>query len=185
MASFLASSLRAGALPSARMFVSPAAKQFTTQPAVLRMIRPNMAARVAAFHTSKKMQILPAGPQVIEGDVNDPVTIPKANPSHGVYHWTFERLVCLSCIPLTIAPFAAGSLNPVMDALVVSGLILHSHMSFASVITDYFPKYKIPTISAILTWLLRIATAGVTYGFYQLQTNDVGLTETVKRVWTA
>ena len=33
-------------------------------------------------------------------------------------------------IPLTIAPFAAGSLNPVMDALLCAGLIIHSHIGF-------------------------------------------------------
>lgn len=82
--------------------------------------------------------------------VNDPVPTFKPDPATGTYHWSFERvrypqplqlsggntnglakqLVSLGCIPLTIAPFAAGSLNPVMDAIVVSGLLLHSHMSF-------------------------------------------------------
>lgn len=33
-------------------------------------------------------------------------------------------------IPLTIAPFAAGSLNPIMDAILCAGIIIHSHIGF-------------------------------------------------------
>jgi succinate dehydrogenase (ubiquinone) membrane anchor subunit len=76
------------------------------------------------------MKILPAGPQIIKGGVNDPAPIPKANPLHGSYHWTFERIIGLGLVPLTIAPFATGSLNPTLDAVFIFGLIIHSHFGF-------------------------------------------------------
>lgn len=41
-----------------------------------------------------------------------------------------SRAVCVGLIPLTIAPFAAGSLNPVMDAVLCSLLVAHSHVGF-------------------------------------------------------
>ena len=33
-------------------------------------------------------------------------------------------------IPLTIAPFAAGSVNPVMDATICFGLLIHTYIGF-------------------------------------------------------
>lgn len=34
-------------------------------------------------------------------------------------------------------------------------------------------------------WLLRIATVATGVALYEFETNDVGITEAVKRVWTA
>jgi len=84
----------------------------------------------AAFHTSSPRAILPAGPQVIQGGINDPAPVPKPSPTHGSYHWTFERALSLGLVPLTLAPFAYGSLNPVMDSVFVATILLHSHVGF-------------------------------------------------------
>ena len=88
------------------------------------------APRLAPFSTSTQKKILPPGPQVIEGGVNDPAPVPKSSPIHGSYHWTFERGLSIALVPLTIAPFAAGSLHPATDAVLVFTLILHSHLGF-------------------------------------------------------
>ena len=40
------------------------------------------------------------------------------------------RLMAISLIPLTIAPFAAGSLNPIVDAALAGAIVLHSHVGF-------------------------------------------------------
>lgn len=45
----------------------------------------------ATFQTSAARSILPPLPQVIKGGVNDPVPTPAPHPSHGSYHWSFER----------------------------------------------------------------------------------------------
>jgi succinate dehydrogenase (ubiquinone) membrane anchor subunit len=37
----------------------------------------------------------------------------------------------------------------------------------------------------VVKWLLRFATLGTLYGVYEFNTNDIGLTELVKRLWTA
>ncbi|KAL4970363.1 CybS family protein [Aspergillus stella-maris] len=141
--------------------------------------------QVVAFHASAKKQILPPQPQTIQGTMNDPAPIPTPHPSHGSYHWTFERIVAVGLVPLTIAPFAAGSLSPVMDAVLCSLIVVHSHVGFQASIIDYFPSRRVPKTATLLNWLLRAFTLTTAVGLYELETNDVGLTETVKRVWKA
>jgi succinate dehydrogenase hydrophobic anchor subunit len=77
---------------------------------------------------------MPPGPQVISGGVNDPAPVPKPSPTHGSYHWTFERLLSVALVPLTIAPFAAGHINAALDAALVFTIILHSHIGFQYVV---------------------------------------------------
>jgi succinate dehydrogenase (ubiquinone) membrane anchor subunit len=86
---------------------------------------------IAAFHASARTAILPPGPQVIDGTANDPAPVPPPSPTHGSYHWTFERALSVGLIPLTIAPFAAGSLNPALDAVLIATILLHSHLGFS------------------------------------------------------
>jgi len=117
--------------------------------------------------------------------VNDPAPVPSPSPSHGHYHWDFERILALGLVPLTVAPFAAGSLNPALDALLCAGLLLHSHMGFQSIIIDYVPKRRFPGIHKLFMWALNAATVIVGIGLYEFETTDVGLVETVKRVWKA
>ncbi|KAL7620190.1 membrane anchor subunit of succinate dehydrogenase, Sdh4 [Parahypoxylon ruwenzoriense] len=171
---------------------SLAASTRRAAPSVLsrhQLIRPalaaNDAARVAAFHASSRRSLLPPGPQVINGTVNDPVPVPDPSPTHGSYHWTFDRLVAAGLVPLTLAPFAAGSLNPGLDAVLCSMLLVHSHLGFQSFIIDYVPTRSYPKARKLTMWLLNAATALVGVGLYEFETNDVGLTEAIKRVWKA
>ncbi|GAW11373.1 hypothetical protein EKO27_g644 [Xylaria grammica] len=143
------------------------------------------ASRVAAFHASSRRSLLPPGPQVIKGTVNDAVPVPDPAPTHGSYHWTFERLIAAGLIPLTVAPFASGSLNPALDATLCALLLVHSHSGFQSIIIDYVPKRKYPGAYKASLLLLNIATVLVGVGLYEFETNDVGVTETIKRVWKA
>ncbi|KAI2638399.1 mitochondrial succinate dehydrogenase cytochrome b560 subunit D [Xylaria nigripes] len=143
------------------------------------------AGLVAAFHASSPRSLLPPGPQVIKGTVNDAVPVPDPAPTHGSYHWTFERVVAAGLVPLTVAPFAAGSLNPALDAILCALLLVHSHSGMQSIIIDYVPKRKYPGAYKGSIWLLNIATILAGIGLYEFETNDVGVTEAVKRVWRA
>ena len=49
--------------------------------------RPFHSASVLAFRSTGIKAILPAGPQVIQGGVNDPIILPDPNAAHGSYHW--------------------------------------------------------------------------------------------------
>jgi succinate dehydrogenase (ubiquinone) membrane anchor subunit len=39
-------------------------------------------------------------------------------------------LISVALIPLTIAPFTAGSLNPVTDSILAATIVIHSHIGF-------------------------------------------------------
>ncbi|KAF5871736.1 putative succinate dehydrogenase subunit protein [Botrytis fragariae] len=141
--------------------------------------------RVAAFHASGRQSILPPLPQSIDGTSNDAAPVPKPSPSHGSYHWTFERLIAVGLVPLTVAPFVSGSLNPATDALLCAAILIHSHIGFESCIIDYFPAKRVPKTKALFWWGLRGATVLVGVGLYEFETNDVGVTEGIKRIWRA
>ncbi|RDL33006.1 Fumarate reductase respiratory complex transmembrane subunit [Venustampulla echinocandica] len=141
--------------------------------------------RVAAFHASGRQAILPPLPQTIEGTVNDATPVAPANPASGSYHWTFERVLAAGLIPLTIAPFAAGTLNPATDAILCGAILIHSHIGFDALIVDYVPPKRLPKTRKLFDWGLKLATVVVGVGLYEFETNDVGVTEGIKRIWTA
>jgi succinate dehydrogenase (ubiquinone) membrane anchor subunit len=62
-----------------------------------------------------------------------------------------------------------------MDALLGSTVILHSHIGFDAMITDYIPRREFPKTHAFFVWGLRVATGVVLIGIYEFQVNDVGM----------
>lgn len=58
------------------------------------------------------------------------------------------------------------------------------HKTRASII-DYFPKQRVPKTRSLCNWLLRIFTLSTAVGLYEFETNDVGVTEGLRRVWMA
>ena len=104
-------------------------------------------------------------------------------------------------MPLTVAPFAAGTLNPITDAILCATIVIHSHIGFQfvehhiqwkdfadtprSIIVDYVPAKRLPKTRVMFWWGLRAATLTVAIGLYEFETNDVGLTEAIKRIWIA
>ncbi|KAF2864845.1 succinate dehydrogenase subunit D [Massariosphaeria phaeospora] len=161
---------------------TPLAQQL--RPSFMRSAVPK-SARIAAFHATQRQQILPPLPQKIAGTLNEPTLVPDPAPAHGSYHWSFERIVAGGILPLTMAPFAAGSLNPVMDSVLCALLVVHSHIGFESCIIDYFPKQRVPVVRNVAMWALRIGTVTLGLALYSFETNDVGITEAVTRLWHA
>ncbi|TFK24432.1 mitochondrial inner membrane protein [Coprinopsis marcescibilis] len=128
---------------------------------------------------------VPGGP-VYQGTVNDATTFPPASRVHGSYHWSFERLLSAALVPMTAAAFVTtGSNYPVLDGLLGLSLVMHSHFGFDQVLLDYVHKRKFPVIAPIANWTLRAATVGALVGVYQFNTNDIGLTELIAKVWGA
>ena len=113
--------------------------------------------------------------EVIEGTVNDPVKILEAHKAHGSYHWTFERALSVALIPLIVTPFVTGSSTPILDALIGTSVIVHSHIGFDSMVIDYIPKDHYRKSYYVFKWGLRAATVVVLLGIYEFQVNDVGM----------
>ncbi|KAH9059683.1 mitochondrial inner membrane protein [Lactarius vividus] len=138
-----------------------------------------------ARRSTTNFAYVPGGP-IYKGTVNDPTTFPPPSKSHGSYHWSFERLLAAGLVPLTTAAFVtSGSSAPLIDGLLGVSLIVHSHIGFDAVLVDYLHKRKFPTLGPLFTWTLRVTTLAVGVGVYQFNTNDIGLTELIRRVWTA
>merc|ERR1711939_448543 len=144
--------------------------------------RSPIVAQTSGFQTSSRRAILPPLPQKIKGTVNDAYEAPEPHPQHGSYHWTFDRIVSIGVLPLTVAPFAAGSLSPLLDGAFISLLIIHTYTGFQNVITDYLPKWRVPRWRKAFEYANVLA---VGWGYYEFETNDVGLTEAVRKIWRA
>ncbi|KAI1262868.1 mitochondrial succinate dehydrogenase cytochrome b560 subunit D [Xylariaceae sp. FL1019] len=178
----MASALRPTLLRQTALAARRAPCSFLTKTPIQSAISRD-AVRVAAFHASSRRSLLPPGPQVIKGTVNDAVKVPDPTPTHGSYHWTFERLVAAGLVPLSVAPFVGGSLNPATDALLCGLLLVHSHTGLQSILIDYVPYRRYPGVSKAFMWMLNGFTVLVGVGLYEFETNDIGVTAAAQRIW--
>ncbi|CAO3596905.1 unnamed protein product [Absidia cylindrospora] len=112
------------------------------------------------------------------------VTAPPADRLHGSIHWSAERIASLGLVPIIGAQLALGA-SPVTDTLLGVVLPLHLHIGFDACITDYFNPRKAPVLGKVMTATLYASTAATLVGCYQFNTNDIGLTEFIARLWTA
>ncbi|KAI0051851.1 mitochondrial inner membrane protein [Auriscalpium vulgare] len=152
-----------------------------------RHISANVARRslVPFARANSQFAYVPGGP-IYKGTVNDPTSFPPPSKSHGSYHWAFERLLSAGLVPLTAAAFVtSGTSAPLIDGLLGVSLVMHSHIGFDAVLVDYLHPRKFPVLGKVLTWTLRATTVGVLVGVYQFNTEDIGLTELISRVWHA
>jgi len=130
------------------------------------------------------VEYVPGGP-ILRGGPNDPTPFPEPSKSHGSYHWSFERLLSAALIPLTAsAAVVSGSAYPVVDGILAISLVIHSHIGFEACRVDYIHERKFPVVGQIAKWGIRALTTGALVGVYSFNTQDVGLTELIKRTWT-
>ncbi|OCF35316.1 succinate dehydrogenase (ubiquinone) membrane anchor subunit [Kwoniella heveanensis BCC8398] len=123
---------------------------------------------------------------ILKGTVNDATSFPSPSKSHGSYHWAFERVLSAALVPVTVgAAVSTGSAYPIMDGILAISLIIHSHIGFDSCLVDYLHPRKFKLVGPLAQWLLKIATGLSVWGVYEFNTNDIGLTELVRRMWTA
>ncbi|PWZ03621.1 hypothetical protein BCV70DRAFT_197821 [Testicularia cyperi] len=151
----------------------------------LRMI----AGGSRAFQTSRsdKADAVAASRQgpYVKGTVNDPTPFPEPNSAHGSNHWAFERTLSVALIPLVAAGMAKHGSSALLDGALALSLVVHSHIGFDCILTDYLHKRKFPILGPIGSWGLRAITLASLYGLYEFNTNDVGLSELVAKAWTA
>lgn len=103
--------------------------------------------------------------------MNDPTQYPSPDRYHGSYHWAFERLISVSLVPLCAVAAVRHGMSGAVDGALSVALLLHSHMGFENVLTDYVEKRKYPVAAPITVWFVRaltVATGIGLYGTYQL-----------------
>ncbi|KAL7422157.1 membrane anchor subunit of succinate dehydrogenase, Sdh4 [Cryptotrichosporon argae] len=156
----------------------------TSRALAVQASRVRRDATVSANETGG-FKYVPGGP-ILKGTVNDATTYPEPNKAHGSYHWAFERALSAALVPVTAAAaVSSGSAYPILDGILAVSLIAHSHIGFDSCIEDYLHPRKHGWLGHAARWALRVGTGLSVWGVYEFNTNDVGLTELVRRVWTA
>ncbi|WFD29145.1 membrane anchor subunit of succinate dehydrogenase, Sdh4 [Malassezia sp. CBS 17886] len=149
----------------------------------------DLTARPAALAVTKPRafggpMIHPSG-SYIQGTVNDPTPFPPPDKMKGSYHWDFERVICVAFVPLIVATGAKHGVSGAFDAGLSMVFILHSYLGFECMLTDYVHKRKFPIAAPISLWLVRGLTVATAYGLYEFNTNDIGITALVAKLWTA
>ncbi|KZT03108.1 mitochondrial inner membrane protein [Laetiporus sulphureus 93-53] len=148
-------------------------------------VRRSLSPLAVHARNSSETAYVPGGP-IYKGTVNDATTFPPPSKTHGSYHWDFERLLSAGLVPMTIAAFVTSPSNyPLLDGLLGITLVMHNHIGFDAALVDYLHPRKFPILGPTVSWILRATTVGVLVGVYQFNTNDIGLTELIAKVWHA
>jgi succinate dehydrogenase hydrophobic anchor subunit len=119
----------------------------------------------------------------IVGTVNDATPRVESDHFHGSYHWTYERSLAVALVPLTMAPFISGVDMPLVDSLLATSILMHSHIGFQSCIIDYIPKRVYGVWHTFAMRLLTFGTIVSFYGVYVMETSDEGLSNLIKKCW--
>ncbi|KNE66832.1 hypothetical protein AMAG_11316 [Allomyces macrogynus ATCC 38327] len=103
---------------------------------------------------------------------------------HGSHHWVYERALSVALLPTIGYAIVVGA-DPVNDMILASTLVAHMHLGLDQVVTDYVPVRRYPRGGKAANWALRGFTLLVLYGCWRINTQDVGMAESFRRVWRA
>jgi len=131
----------------------------------------------------EKYKLKEQPPGYVVGTVNEATPQAEIDYFHGSYHWSYERLVAVSLVPLAVTPFVASVDYPVLDSILAATLLIHSHIGFTSCIIDYIPKRVYGIWHKFARYLLTFGTTVALYGIYEMETTDVGLSNLIKKIW--
>ncbi|CAR26772.1 ZYRO0C01056p [Zygosaccharomyces rouxii] len=135
-----------------------------------------------------KLKLNPPPPGGVEGTVNDAFKPPVQDPSEGSFHWDYERIAAVSLLPLVTVPLyigiTGGIVPPILDASLCSILLIHVQYGLTSCIIDYIPMRKFRIWHNLAMYLLYGGTAVGLYGVYQLETENNGIVDLIRRLWT-
>ncbi|CEP25242.1 SDH5 [Cyberlindnera jadinii] len=165
--------------PSARMFRPGICAKRSVSVLSRRFVRP-----ISLKPNFEKFKLTSEPPGHIVGDVNDPVPTQEADFYHSVYHWSYERIVAVTMVPLAVLPFVSGTSYPLLDTLLSTLILVHSNAGFQSCIIDYIPKRIYGVWHTYAMRLLAFGTCVGLYGVYELETKDEGITTLLKKLWT-
>ncbi|KAI9297866.1 hypothetical protein K502DRAFT_300261 [Neoconidiobolus thromboides FSU 785] len=112
----------------------------------------------------------------------DEVPLHEVNRWEGSWHWMIERSLSFALVPMLGVSAIYGG-HPINDFLLGFVVPIHTHIGFSTVVTDYLPTRRTPVLNKVVTGIQYLLTAGVIYGCYLINTEDVGLTEYFKKLW--
>lgn len=175
-------------------------KNLNTQPRQYRMFRIktfthtsipltkpglNCVRRLRLVPDWSKFKTIPQPPGYIVGTVNDAYKPPSPEYYEGSYHWTYERAITITMLPLVMTPFVAGVEFPLVDSVFSTLLLFHCHAGIKSCIIDYIPKRVYGFWYGAACKLLTLGTFVAMYGIYILETTSNGLFDLVSSLWSA
>lgn len=132
-----------------------------------------------------KLKKIEQPPGHIVGTVNDAYKIPLVSFYDGSYHWTYERILAMSLVPMTAYPFIMGTDFAMLDYAFCMTILFHAHSGFKSCIIDYIPERVYGVWHRAATGLLSLGSFVAMYGIYVLETTENGLFDLVSRLWGA
>lgn len=112
---------------------------------------------------------------------------PQSVEIEGSYQNDYERVLKYSLLPLTMIPFYTSymniSLNPLIDMTIATTFLFYSYYGFKSLIIKSLPKEKYPKSNLISRWTLYSTTLLAFCGIYELETENNGFVDLIKRLW--
>ena len=103
---------------------------------------------------------------------------------HGSWHWYLERVVAVGNASFLGAMIFSAP-NAIVDFGLTFTLPLHAYLGMGAIITDYLPQRKFPYIFRVVKGSLILATGLTVYGFYKFNTDNIGFSAFVKKLWIA
>ncbi|KAL6929728.1 hypothetical protein ACO0SA_001132 [Hanseniaspora valbyensis] len=155
------------------------------------LLRQKSAYRYLSFKVSDKYKLPKQNSGAVEGSINDDLKKPEIDYSKGGFHWNYEKIVSAALIPFVSLPFYSyfvlGNLNidPMMDAVLSTLILIHVSYGYESCIVDYIPKRKFGYWHDVCKRLLQAGGILSLYGIFIMETENNGLTNLVRRLWTA
>ncbi|KAG0747843.1 hypothetical protein G6F57_002221 [Rhizopus arrhizus] len=166
-----------------------------TVPSVLHLKKPYSATTsTAAVIKSTSEPAAPIPAETPENKVTDDQLTEKKKKEktpkvehgyqYGAHHWNLERAAAVALIPLISTQMTYGA-HPIVDGLFGVVLPYHLYLGFESCIIDYIPKRVYPRLHKAAKWTLGTTTGLVMWGCYEFNTNDIGITEFMQRLFAA
>ncbi len=106
-------------------------------------------------------------------------TAAPASSHNSTHHWDLERFLSVALLPAFAS--AAVYQSPYIDLALGVILPIHIHLGLEQIVLDYTNKQK--ALNLFLTWTVRASTVLALYGCWKFNTNDIGLSEAMRRLW--
>ncbi|KAK6429300.1 membrane anchor subunit of succinate dehydrogenase, Sdh4 [Oleoguttula sp. CCFEE 5521] len=141
-------------------------------------LRPTLLRRALAVPASRSITTSAASPALRQLRLTTPIRrqCPRA---------AFQTSTARKILP-PLPQVMHGTINDAAPVPEPEPLHGSYHWSFESAcITDYFPTWRTPITRKLADWANFLAIFVVGWGFYEFETNDVGVTEAVRKIWKA